>query len=130
MLDKCLRGNRIAPLQHAYLSSLGTCAKGVQFYCPSHTYRAIHYCSIFSIFSSLSDDETDSGDFQILPGLISQKNLKNLISETVKLCNSVSLTTEVKINNQYKKNMTKIQENSTTKILILHLIKAQFKIFS
>ena len=26
---------------------------GVQFYCPSHTYPAIPYCSIFSIFSYL-----------------------------------------------------------------------------
>ena len=76
--------------------------------------------------NEISDDETDFGDFKNLPELISQKNLKNLISETVKLCNSISLSTEVKINNQYMKNMTKIQEeNSIAKFLILHLIKAE-----
>ena len=48
-----MRGNKIAPLQHTCLTSLGTCAKGVQFYCPSHTYPAIPYCTIFSIFSTL-----------------------------------------------------------------------------
>ena len=34
-----MRGNKIA--------SLGTCAKGVQFYFPSHTYAAIPYCTNF-----------------------------------------------------------------------------------
>ena len=47
MLDKCLRGNKIAPLQHAYLALVSTCANGVQFYNPSHTYAAIPYCTIF-----------------------------------------------------------------------------------
>ena len=46
LLDKCLRGNKIAPLQHAWLTSLSMCAKGVQFYCPSCTYPAIPYCTI------------------------------------------------------------------------------------
>ena len=48
----CLRGNTIAPLRHAFLASLGTCAKGVQFYCPSRTYPAISYwwyCKLPSI---------------------------------------------------------------------------------
>ena len=43
MLDKYLRGNKIAPLW----PSLGACAKGVQFYCPYRTYPAIPYCTIF-----------------------------------------------------------------------------------
>ena len=78
----------------------------------------------------IQHDTTDIGDFRILPddGLILQKNLKYLISETLQLCNSISLTTEVKINNQYKKNITmtsEIHENSTAKFLILHLIKAE-----
>ena len=30
-------------LQYACLASLGTCAKGVQFYCPSRTYPATPY---------------------------------------------------------------------------------------
>ena len=38
LLDKCLRGNKIAPLQHTCLTSLGICAKGVQCHCPSRTY--------------------------------------------------------------------------------------------
>ena len=32
----------------------GTCAKGMQFYCPSGTYPAIPYCTIFFIFRPLS----------------------------------------------------------------------------
>ena len=34
-------------------ASLCTCAKGVQFYCPSHTYTAIPHCTIFPIFNPL-----------------------------------------------------------------------------
>ena len=49
LLDKCLRGNKIASLRHMRLPSLSTCAKGVQFYYPSHTYPAILYCT--SIFN-------------------------------------------------------------------------------
>ena len=41
LLDKCLKGNKIAPLR--------TCVKGVQLYCPSCTYPAIPYCTIFLI---------------------------------------------------------------------------------
>ena len=44
LLEKCLRGNIIAPLQHACFALLGTCAEGVQFYCLSCTYPAIPYC--------------------------------------------------------------------------------------
>ena len=44
MLDKCFMGNKIAFLWHTCLPSLGTCAKGVQFCCPSRTYPAIPYC--------------------------------------------------------------------------------------
>ena len=47
----CLRGNKIAPLRHAGLDLLGTCAEGVQFYRPSHIYVAIPYCTIFSILA-------------------------------------------------------------------------------
>ena len=49
LLDICLRarGNKIAPVQHSCLTSLGTCAEGMQFYCPSRTYAAIPYCIIF-----------------------------------------------------------------------------------
>ena len=36
LLDKCFSHNKIAPW-------LGTCVKGVQFYCPSRTYPAIPY---------------------------------------------------------------------------------------
>ena len=32
------------------LQPCSTCAEGVQFYCPSHTYAAIPYCTIFLIF--------------------------------------------------------------------------------
>ena len=46
-------GNKIAPLQHSCLAFLGTCAEGVQFYCPSHMYPAIHYSSILSNFIAL-----------------------------------------------------------------------------
>ena len=46
-LDKCLRGNKIAPLWHTCLTLLSTCAKGVQFNCPSRTHPAIPYCPIF-----------------------------------------------------------------------------------
>ena len=53
LLDKCLRGNKIASLRHSCLTLLGTCAKGVQFYGPSRTYLAILYCNIFSIFCPL-----------------------------------------------------------------------------
>ena len=43
-----MRTNKIAPLRDACLTSLGTCAKGVQFYFPSRTYAAIpYYCTIF-----------------------------------------------------------------------------------
>ena len=34
LLDKCSRGNKIAPLWHSCLASLSTCTKGVQFNCP------------------------------------------------------------------------------------------------
>ena len=42
-----MRGNKIAPLRHAWIASLSTYAKGVQFYCPSRTYPAIPYCTTF-----------------------------------------------------------------------------------
>ena len=32
------------------LTSLGTCAESVQFYCPSGTYPVIPYCTIFFSF--------------------------------------------------------------------------------
>ena len=47
LLNKYAMGNKIAPLWRAWLASLGTYAKGVQFYCPSCTYLAISYCPIF-----------------------------------------------------------------------------------
>ena len=47
MLDKCLRGSKIALVQHSCLASLSNCAEGVQFYFPSCTYAAIPYCNIF-----------------------------------------------------------------------------------
>ena len=49
LLDECLRDNAIATpaLCHACLTSLSTCAKGVQFYCPSCTYPAIPDCTVF-----------------------------------------------------------------------------------
>ena len=47
LLDKCLKGNKIAPLR-----SLATCAKGMEFYCPSRNYPAmsfiLHYFSLFN----------------------------------------------------------------------------------
>ena len=49
-----MRSNKIAPLQHTCLTSLSTCAKGVQFYCPSHTYPAIPYCTIFAFLTHCS----------------------------------------------------------------------------
>ena len=53
LLDKRYRGNKLARLQHACLDLLSTCAKGVQFYCPSRTYPLIPYCcSIFSFKST------------------------------------------------------------------------------
>ena len=51
LLDKCLRDNKIAPLHHPYIALLSTCAKSVQFYCPSHTYAAIPYCTIFQFLA-------------------------------------------------------------------------------
>ena len=48
-----MRGNKIASLWHAFLALLVTCAKEVQFYCPSHTYEAIPNCTIFLIFRAL-----------------------------------------------------------------------------
>ena len=51
MLDNCLRDNNIAPLCQVCLTLLGTCAKWMQFYCPSRTHPAIPYCTIFIIFS-------------------------------------------------------------------------------
>ena len=44
-----MRGNKIAPLWHICLALLSTCAEGVQFYCPSRTYPAIPYCTIFQL---------------------------------------------------------------------------------
>ena len=38
---------------HACLTLLSTCAKGAQFYCPSHTYAAIPYCTIFFHFEPI-----------------------------------------------------------------------------
>ena len=46
-MDKCERGNKIAPIQHACLASLSSCANIMQFYFPSLTYPAIPYCTIF-----------------------------------------------------------------------------------
>ena len=43
LLDKSLRVNKIAPLWHVCLTSLSTCAKRVQFYCPSRIYPGIPY---------------------------------------------------------------------------------------
>ena len=42
LFDKCLKGNTTC-----LVSLGGTCAEGVQFNCPSHTYPAIPYCTIF-----------------------------------------------------------------------------------
>ena len=53
LLDKCLRNNKIAPLWYACLTSLSTCAKEVQFYCPSRTYAANPYCTIFQFITLL-----------------------------------------------------------------------------
>ena len=63
LLDKCLRGNKIASkeslqhacltlhgTQHTCLTLLGTCAEGLQFYCLSLTYPAFPYCTIFPLF--------------------------------------------------------------------------------
>ena len=62
MLDKCLRGNEIATRWHVCLTSLGTCAEGVQFYC---TYAAIPYCIIFPILElSVHDDYVCSFEIQ------------------------------------------------------------------
>ena len=52
LLDKCLGGNKIEPLWHTCLTLLGTCAKGVQYYCPSYTCPAIPYCTIFLILEA------------------------------------------------------------------------------
>ena len=41
LLDKCERGNKIAPLQHKCQVKQGMHAKGVEFYCSSSTYAAI-----------------------------------------------------------------------------------------
>ena len=57
MRDKCERGNEIAPIRHACLTSCYTCAKGVQFYCPSRTYAAIPYCTIFPFLEHCEKEE-------------------------------------------------------------------------
>ena len=54
LLGKCLRVNKFVLLQHVCLASLVTCPEGVQFYCPSHTYPAILFCTIFP-FSEYCD---------------------------------------------------------------------------
>ena len=41
LLDKCERGNKIAPLWRKCWSKQSTDAEGVQIYCPSSTYPAI-----------------------------------------------------------------------------------------
>ena len=47
------------PFQHySCFVSLGTCAKGVQFLCPSHTYPVIPYCTIFPYLAHSSDGVT------------------------------------------------------------------------
>ena len=60
------RGNKIAPLWHACLTSLGTSAKGAQFYYPTRTYPAIPFftifpflkhCAISSYFPIFEDDD-------------------------------------------------------------------------
>ena len=39
-------------VRHTCLALLSTCGQGVQFYCPSRTYPAIPYCTIFFVFST------------------------------------------------------------------------------
>ena len=53
-----MRSNKIVPLWHACLASLSTCAKGVQFYCPSGTYSTIPYCAIFPFLIHCEGVET------------------------------------------------------------------------
>ena len=45
-----MRGNKIAPLP-----SLGTFAKGVQFYCRSRNYPEIPYCTIFPFLAHFAN---------------------------------------------------------------------------
>ena len=54
-----MRNNKDAPLWHAFLALLSTCAKGVQLYCPSRTYLAIPYCTIFSFLEHRAVVNTD-----------------------------------------------------------------------
>ena len=48
-----MSSNKIAPLWHACLTSLGACAEGVQIYCPCCTFPAILYCTMVPIFRAL-----------------------------------------------------------------------------
>ena len=66
LLDKCLRGNKIAPLQHAYLALISTCAKGVQYYCPSRTYQTIPYCTFLTFFEPSGKNDIDVDQDTIL----------------------------------------------------------------
>ena len=51
LLDKYLRSNKIVHLCQTCLTSLGTFANCVRFYCPSSNYPAISYCTIFPFFA-------------------------------------------------------------------------------
>ena len=54
------------------LTLLGTCAKGVQFYCPSRTYQAITYCTVLPVLARISQNFffTDFGHQKIIYGAI------------------------------------------------------------
>ena len=57
MLDKCAYGAiKLHPFSSC-LASLGTYTKEAQFYCPSHTYAAIPYCTIFPFLDHCGTQE-------------------------------------------------------------------------
>ena len=91
MLDKCKRGNEIAPLWHKCQAKWGMCAKGVQFYCPSSTYLAIVLLVLYFIafnYRAIFDTNAERSEACMLKGCI--KNWS-----TVKLYNKVLIITSI-----------------------------------
>ena len=64
------------------LTSLDTCVKGVQFYCPSLTYPAIPYCTIFQFLVHCVASSTTRGELSKI-NEVDEEELELKYSESV-----------------------------------------------
>ena len=89
LLDKCERGNKIAPLWHKCRGKWGINAKAVQFYCPSSIYPAIVLLVLYLLlnYRAIFDTSVERGEAHMLKGCIKNYSI-------VKLNNKVGTNNE------------------------------------